>query len=174
MQRDVKSNDVVIVCAGPAGLAAAIGLKQLAASAGQELSVCALEKGAQVGAHILSGAVIDAIAINELLPDWRARGAPIVTEVSDDLFLLLSETGHFHIPHALVPPLMRNDGYYIVSLGKLCAWLGEQAEALGVEIYPGFAAAEQLYHDDGGVKGIITGDMGVAKDGTPKAGYAPG
>jgi len=168
------SYDVVIVGAGPAGLAAAIRLKQLAAAAGQELSVCVLEKGAQVGAHILSGAVIDPIAINELLPDWRARGAPIVTAVSDDQFLLLSETGHFHIPHALVPPLMRNDGYYIVSLGKLCGWLGERAEALGVEIYPGFAAAELLYHDDGGVKGIITGDMGVAKDGTPKAGYAPG
>lgn len=174
MQRDVMNYDVLIVGAGPAGLAAAIRLKQLAAAAGKELSVCVLEKGAQVGAHILSGAVIDPIAINELLPDWRARGAPIVTAVSDDQFLLLSETGHFHIPHALVPPLMRNDGYYIVSLGKLCAWLGEQAEALGVEIYPGFAAAELLYHDDGGVKGIVTGDMGVAKDGTPKPGYAPG
>ncbi len=174
MQRDVMNYDVLIVGAGPAGLAAAIRLKQLAAVAGKELSVCVLEKGAQVGAHILSGAVIDPIAINELLPDWRARGAPIVTAVSDDQFLLLSETGHFHIPHALVPPLMRNDGYYIVSLGKLCAWLGEQAEALGVEIYPGFAAAEVLYGDDGGVRGIVTGDMGVAKDGTPKAGYAPG
>lgn len=174
MQRDVMNYDVLIVGAGPAGLAAAIRLKQLAAAAGKELSVCVLEKGAQVGAHILSGAVIDPIAINELLPDWRARGAPIVTAVSDDQFLLLSETGHFHIPHALVPPLMRNDGYYIVSLGKLCAWLGEQAEALGVEIYPGFAAAEVLYGDDGGVRGIVTGDMGVAKDGTPKAGYAPG
>ncbi|MEK7321657.1 MAG: electron transfer flavoprotein-ubiquinone oxidoreductase [Pseudomonadota bacterium] len=174
MQRDVMNYDVLIVGAGPAGLAAAIRLKQLAAAAGKELSVCVLEKGAQVGAHILSGAVIDPIAINELLPDWRARGAPIVTAVSDDQFLLLSETGHFHIPHALVPPLMRNDGYYIVSLGKLCAWLGEQAEALGVEIYPGFAAAEVLYGDDGSVRGIVTGDMGVAKDGTPKAGYAPG
>src|SRR3569623_1547118 len=151
MQQNVMCYDVVIVGAGPAGLAAAIRLKQLAASAGRELSVCVIEKGAQVGAHILSGAVIDPIPINELLPDWRARGAPIVTAVGDDQFLLLSETGHFHVPHALVPPLMRNDGYYIVSLGRLCAWLGEQAEALGVEIYPGFAAVIMI-KQLGGVK----------------------
>ena len=174
MQRDVMAYDVVIVGAGPAGLAAAIRLKQLAAAAGKELGVCVLEKGAQVGAHILSGAVIDPIAINELIPEWRERGAPIHAAVSDDQFLMLTENGHHHIPHALLPPLMRNDGNYIISLGRLCAWLGEQAEALGVEIYPGFAAAEPLYGDDGSLKGVITGDLGVSKDGTPKSGYTPG
>lgn len=174
MQRDVMTYDVVIVGAGPAGLAAAIRLKQLAAAAGKELGVCVLEKGAQVGAHILSGAVIDPVAINELIPDWRERGGPVHTAVSDDQFLMLTENGHRHIPHALLPPLMRNEGNYIISLGRLCAWLGEQAEALGVEIYPGFAAAEPLYGDDGSLKGVITGDLGVGRDGKPKPGYAPG
>ena len=174
MQRDVMAYDVVIVGAGPSGLAAAIRLKQLAAAANKDVSVCVVEKGAQVGAHILSGAVIDPIALDELLPDWRARGAPVRTAVSEDHYLILTETGHHHVPHALVPPLMRNEGNYIVSLGRVCAWLGEQAEALGVEIYPGFAAAAPLYREDGGLQGVVIGDLGIAKNGSHKPGYTPG
>lgn len=174
MQRDVMAYDVVIVGAGPSGLAAAIRLKQLATAANKEISVCVLEKGAQVGAHILSGAVIDPIALNELLPDWRARGAPVRTAVSEDHYLILTESGHHHLPHGLIPPLMRNEGNYIVSLGRVCAWLGEQAEALGVEIYPGFAAVAPLYRDDGSLQGVVTGDLGIAKDGSHKPDYTPG
>lgn len=174
MQRDVMEYDALIVGAGPAGLASAIRLKQLAASNGHEISVCVLEKGAQIGAHILSGAVLDPIALDELLPDWRQRGAPVTTAVSEDHFLMLTDTGGSRIPDTLVPPLMRNQGNYVISLGNLCAWLAEQAEALGVEIYPGFAAAEALFHDDGSVKGVLTGDMGVARDGSHKPGYAAG
>jgi len=174
MQRDVMTYDVVIVGAGPSGLAAAIRLKQLATAANKEISVCVLEKGAQVGAHILSGAVIDPIALNELIPDWRECGAPVRTAVSEDHYLILTESSHYHLPHGLLPPLMRNEGNYIVSLGRVCAWLGEQAEALGVEIYPGFAAAAPLYRDDGSLQGVVTGDLGIAKDGSHKPGYTPG
>ncbi len=166
--------DVVIVGGGPAGLAAAIRLKQLSAERGHEVSVCVLEKGSEVGAHILSGAVVDPIALNELIPDWKEKGAPLNTPVTDDRFLVLTEKKSLGIPNALLPPLMNNHGNYIVSLGNVCRWLAEQAEALGVEIYPGFAAAEVLYREDGSVKGVATGDMGVGKDGQPTDHYQPG
>ncbi|MBV8467623.1 MAG: electron transfer flavoprotein-ubiquinone oxidoreductase [Burkholderiales bacterium] len=166
--------DVVIVGAGPSGLSAAIRLKQLAASKGSEISVCVLEKGSEVGAHILSGAVIDPIAMNELFPDWKERGAPLNVPVTEDRFLILEEDEAYRIPNMLMPPILNNHGNYIVSLGNVCRWLAQQAEELGVEIYPGFAAAEVLYHDDGSVKGVATGDMGVAKDGSHKPEYARG
>ena len=169
--RDSMAFDVVVVGAGPSGLTAAIRLKQLAAQAGRELSVCVLEKGSEVGAHILSGAVIEPRVLDQLLPDWKALGAPLDTEAGEDRLLLLTAGGQFKLP---TPPQMQNHGNYIVSLGKVCRWLGEQAEALGVEIYPGFAAAEVLYHDDGTVKGVATGDMGIGKDGNPTAHFQPG
>jgi electron-transferring-flavoprotein dehydrogenase len=174
MQRESMAFDVVIVGAGPSGLSAAIRIKQRAIELGREVSVCVLEKGAEVGAHILSGAVIDPRALDELIPDWRERGAPLHTAVSEDHFLLLSRDSQREIPQALLPPLMSNHGMYIISLGNLCRWLAQQAETLGVDIYPGFAAAELLYHEDGSVKGVATGDMGVGRDGQPAANYAPG
>jgi len=166
--------DVVIVGGGPSGLSAAIRLKQLAADARRDVSVCVLEKGSEIGAHILSGAVIDPRGLNELVPDWKAQGAPLNTPVSEDRFMVLSEERAYRMPHWMLPPLMDNRGSYIVSLGNVCRWLGTQAEALGVEIYPGFAAAEILFDDKGAVRGVATGDMGVAKDGSHKPAYQPG
>jgi len=174
-ERESMPYDVVIVGAGPAGLSAAIRLKQLANEAGGELSVCILEKGSEVGAHILSGAVIDPKSLDELLPDWRDQGCPLAeVPVNDNQHWVLTKKKKFSVPHIITPGFMHNKGTYTGSLGNLCRWLAEQAEGLGVEIFPGFPAAEILYNDDGSVKGVATGDMGVARDGSHKPDYAPG
>ena len=174
-ERESMPYDVVVVGAGPAGLSAAIRLKQLANEAGSELSVCILEKGSEVGAHILSGAVIDPKSLDELLPDWRDQGCPLAeVPVNDNQHWILTKNKKFGLPELISPGFMHNKGTYTGSLGNLCRWLAEQAEALGVEIFPGFPAAEILYNEDGSVKGVATGDMGVARDGSHKADYAPG
>ena len=170
-ERESMEYDVVIVGAGPSGLAAAIRLKQLCAERGAELSVCVLEKGSEVGAHILSGAVLEPRALDELFPDWKARGAPLNTPAGEDRFLYLTTTRAVRLP---TPPQMHNAGNYIISLGNLCRWLGQQAEALGVEIYPGFAAAEVLYDQNGSVKGVATGDLGIGRNGERTERYQPG
>ena len=171
VERESMEFDVVIVGAGPAGLSAAIRLKQV----NPELSVVVLEKGGEVGAHILSGAVVDPVGIDRLLPEWRSEdGHPFQTEVKQDHFLILGPAGSVRLPNVLMPPLMGNHGNYIVSLGNVCKWLAGHAEALGVEIYPGFAAADLIYDDNGAVKGVVTGDMGVERDGSHGPNFAPG
>ncbi|HIO03276.1 MAG TPA: electron transfer flavoprotein-ubiquinone oxidoreductase [Alphaproteobacteria bacterium] len=172
MDRETMEYDVVIVGAGPSGLAAAIKLRQLGEQENKEISVCVLEKGSEVGAHILSGAVLETRALDELLPNWKDQGAPLNTPVLRDSFLYLSQQRSFRFP--FTPPQMRNHGNFIISLGSLCRWLGEQAETMGVEIYPGFAAAEVLYGNNGEVRGVATGDMGIGKDGTPTENHQPG
>ena len=176
MEREYMEFDVVIVGAGPAGLSAACRLKQKAAEAGKEISVCVVEKGSEVGAHILSGAVFEPRALNELFPDWKELGAPLNTPVvRDDIYVLRSSDTSTKVPDFFVPKTMHNEGNYIISLGNLCRWLAQQAENLGVEIYPGFAAQEALFDENGVVRGIITGDLGVDREGNPKEGlYTPG
>jgi len=171
MERESMEFDVVIVGGGPSGLSSAIRLKQLADEAGKELSVCLIEKGSEVGAHILSGAVLEPRALNELIPDWQEKSAPLDTPVDADKFVFLTQTSAIRLP---TPPQMNNHGNYIISLGNFCRWLAEQAEAMGVEIYPGFPAAEVLFDENGAVRGVATGDMGIGKDGEKTDGYMPG
>jgi electron-transferring-flavoprotein dehydrogenase len=172
--RETMDVDVVIVGGGPSGLAAGIRLRQLAEKAGNDINVVVIEKGSEIGAHILSGAVIDPIGLDRLIPDWKDKGAPVETAVTDDRFLYLGPAGSIRLPNFLMPPLMSNHGNYIVSLGAVCKWLAEQGEANGLQIFPGFAGAEVLYDDKGAVVGVATGDMGVGKDGKPKSSFQRG
>jgi len=172
--RESMEFDVVIVGAGPSGLSAAIRLSQLAAESETELTICVVEKGSEVGAHILSGAIMEPRALNELIPDWKEKGAPLNTPVTKEKFLFLTKPNAIRWPNIMLPPQFNNHGNYIISLGNVCRWLAEQAEGMGVEIFPGFAAAEVLYDDEGRVKGIATGDMGIAVDGSHKGEYEPG
>ena len=165
--RESMAYDVVVVGGGPSGLSAAIRLKQLAQEKGHDVSVVVLEKGSEPGAHILSGAIMDPIALTELFPKWKEMGAPLNQPVTEDIFLMTTETGATRVPNFTLPPCFHNDGNYIISLGNFTRWLGEQAEALGVEIFPGFTAAEVLYNEDGSVKGVATGNLGIGKDGEP-------
>lgn len=175
MERESMEFDVVVVGAGPAGLSAAIKLSQLAQEQEQEVSICVVEKGSEVGAHILSGAVFETSALDELLPEWRSMGSPLTTEVKEDVFYYYtSGKSAFQIPNLFLPAPVHNDGNYIVSMGNVCRWLAEQAENMGIEVYPGFAAAEVLFNDDGSVKGVATGDMGISAEGEQKDSYMPG
>ena len=174
IERDSMEFDVLVVGGGPAGLAAAIRLKQLAAKAGSDISVCVIEKGSEIGAHTLSGAVMDPRAITELIPDWKAQGAPLETEVTEDEVLFLTATKSYRTPNWALPSGLRNHGNYIVSLGAVVRWMGQQAETLGIDVYPGFAAAEILYDDRGAVRGVATGNMGVGRDGEPTDNFQPG
>ncbi|CAM9932873.1 unnamed protein product, partial [Ectocarpus sp. 12 AP-2014] len=172
--RETMEYDVAMVGAGPAGLAAAIRLKQLSKERGLDLSVCVLEKGEEVGSHILSGNVFEPRGLDELIPDWKDKGAPVASPVTEDSFSLLTETKAFKIPNFLLPPQLSNHGNYVVSLSQLVRWMGQQAEEEGVEVYPGFAASEVLYNDEGGVVGVATGDVGIAKDGSRKGTFERG